>query len=101
MDRVRGVPGVRWAVRLFRGQPRAKAEDGRFRVVILMGLDDASLAGAPARDKMLLGSVESLRDPDAIQFCSRDFQIGAPSTSFHHREVCLSFLEARPRRIAV
>jgi putative ABC transport system permease protein len=66
VDRVRGVPGVRWAVRLFKGQPRAKAPDGRFRVAILLGVDDASLAGAPDRRKMLLGSVESLRDPDAV-----------------------------------
>src|SRR5215467_12586593 len=64
--RVRGVPGVRWAVRLFKGQPRAKAPDGRFRVTILMGVDDASLAGAPEKRKMILGSVESLRDPDAV-----------------------------------
>src|SRR5262250_3778547 len=52
--RVRGVPGVQWAVRLFKGQPRAKAPDGKFRVVILMGLDDATLVGAPGR--MVLGS---------------------------------------------
>lgn len=66
VDRVRGVPGVRWAVRLFKGQPRAKAPDGRFRVAILLGLDDATLAGGPAKEKMLLGSLESLRDPDAV-----------------------------------
>ena len=66
VDRVRGVPGVRWAVRLFKGQPRAKAPDGRFRIAILLGLDDATLAGGPAKQKMLLGSVESLRDPDAV-----------------------------------
>lgn len=66
VDRVRGVPGVRWAVRLFKGQPRAKAPDGRFRVAILLGLDDATLAGGPAKEKMLLGSVESLRDTDAV-----------------------------------
>jgi putative ABC transport system permease protein len=66
VDRIRGVPGVRWAVRLFKGQPRAKAPDGRFRVVILLGVDDASLAGAPEQPKMLLGSVASLRDPDAV-----------------------------------
>jgi putative ABC transport system permease protein len=64
--RVRGVPGVLWAVRLFKGQPRAKALDGTFRVVIMMGLDDASLVGAPARDKMLLGAVDDLRQPDAV-----------------------------------
>lgn len=66
VDRVRGVPGVRWAVRLFKGEPRAKGPDGRFRVAILLGLDDATLAGGPAKEKMLLGSVESLRDPDAV-----------------------------------
>ena len=66
VDRIRGVPGVSWAVRLFKGQPRAKAADGKFRLVILLGLDDASLAGAPERRKMILGSVENLRDPDAV-----------------------------------
>jgi len=42
----------------------ARAPHGRFRAVILMGLDDATLAGAP--QKMILGSVQSLRDPDAV-----------------------------------
>ena len=64
--RVRGVPGVQWAVRLFKGSPRAKAPDGTYRVVIMMGLDDASLAGAPARGKMLLGSVDDLRRPESV-----------------------------------
>lgn len=63
--RVRGVPGVQWAVRLFKGQPRAKAPDGSFRIVIMMGLDDSSLVGAPSRDKMILGSVEDLRQPES------------------------------------
>jgi putative ABC transport system permease protein len=62
--RVRGVEGIRWAVPLFKGQPVARALNGRFRSVILMGLDDASLAGAP--HKMILGSIGSLRDPEAV-----------------------------------
>src|SRR5262249_35816785 len=62
--RVRGVPGVQWAVRLFKGLPRAKAPDGKFRVVILMGVDDATLVGAPGR--MLFGSVYDLDQPDAV-----------------------------------
>lgn len=61
--RVRGVAGERWAVPLFKGQPRAKAPDGEFRVVILLGLDDATLVGAP--HKMIMGSAEDLREPDA------------------------------------
>ena len=62
--RVRGVSGVEWAVPLFKGQPRAKAFDGNFRVVIMLGVDDATLVGAP-RD-MVLGSPENLRKPDAV-----------------------------------
>src|SRR5438552_6875845 len=62
--RVRGVPGVEWAVPLFKGLPRAKAFDGNFRVVIMLGVDDATLVGAP-RD-MVLGSPEDLRQPDAV-----------------------------------
>ena len=62
--RVRGVPGVEWAVPLFKGLPRARAFDGNFRVVIMMGVDDATLVGAPR--KMVLGSVDDLRRPDAV-----------------------------------
>ncbi len=62
--RVRGVPGVQWAVPLFKGQPRAKADDGNFRVVVMLGVDDATLVGAPR--KLVMGSYEDLRQPDAI-----------------------------------
>lgn len=62
--RVRGVSGVDWAVPLFKGTPRAKALDGNFRVVIMMGVDDATLVGAPRN--LVLGSLEDLRRPDAV-----------------------------------
>jgi len=62
--RVRGIQGVEWAVPLFKGTPRAKALDGNFRVVIMMGVDDATLVGAPRN--MVLGSVDNLRQPDAV-----------------------------------
>jgi putative ABC transport system permease protein len=63
--RVRGIDAVEWAVPLFKGTTRAKVHsDGKFRAVILMGLDDASLVGAPR--SMALGKYESLRDPDSI-----------------------------------
>jgi putative ABC transport system permease protein len=64
VQRVRGVPGVAWAVPFFKGTVRARLPDGDFRQVILLGIDDASLIGAP-RD-MVLGSVAALRRPDAI-----------------------------------
>jgi putative ABC transport system permease protein len=63
--RVRGVDGVEWAVPLLKSNARAKVySDGRFRAVILMGIDDSSLVGAP-RD-MALGGFDSLREPDSI-----------------------------------
>jgi putative ABC transport system permease protein len=63
--RVRGVDAVDWAVPLFKGNARAKVHtDGRFRAVILMGIDDTSLVGAP-RD-MALGNFDSLRQPNSI-----------------------------------
>ena len=61
--RVRSVPGVEWAVPLYMGTGRAKAPDGKFRTVILLGADDATLVGAPR--KMLVGSIYDLRQPDA------------------------------------
>src|SRR5881628_3671718 len=64
LTRVRGVPGVQWAVRLFKGNPVARTLKGKFAVSFLVGLDDATLTGAPR--KMLLGSWERLREPDAI-----------------------------------
>ena len=61
--RVRSVPGVKWAVPLYLGTGRAIAPDGKFRTLILMGVDDATLVGVPR--KMLVGSIYDLRQPDA------------------------------------
>jgi len=63
--RVRGVVDVAWAVRLFKSLPRITAPDGRLRQAILLGLDDATLIGAP-HGKLRLGRLEDLREPDAI-----------------------------------
>jgi putative ABC transport system permease protein len=81
--RVRSVPGVLWAVRLFKGQPRAKAADGTFRVVIMMGLDDSSLVGAPSRDKMILGAVEDLRQPDSVIIDRAGYKFLFPGQPFN------------------
>jgi putative ABC transport system permease protein len=62
--RVRGVAGVDWAVKLFKGQVRARTETGHFWQSILVGLDDHSLVGAPT--KLLQGDLADLRRPDAV-----------------------------------
>ena len=64
LTRVRGVDGVQWAVKLFKGSPVARTLDGKFAVSFCLGLDDATLTGAPR--KMLLGSWEGLRAPDTV-----------------------------------
>ncbi|MBK8176053.1 MAG: ABC transporter permease [Rhodospirillales bacterium] len=61
---VRGVKGVAWAVPLHKSVSLAHAGDSLIQNAILMGIDDATLTGAPTR--MLLGSVTDLKRPDAI-----------------------------------
>lgn len=62
--RVRGVEGVQWAVRLYKGQSRARLPSGSYQQVILLGIDDATLVGAP--QVMVHGSLADLRMPDAV-----------------------------------
>lgn len=64
LARVRGVPGVDFAVRLFKGNPVARTDSGRFAACMVLGLDDATLAGAPRR--MVMGSWEALRRPNQV-----------------------------------
>jgi putative ABC transport system permease protein len=64
--RVRGVEGVKWAVRLYKGIARAKLSDGNFQQVIIIGLDDATLVGAPRPDRILHGDLNDLRQPNAV-----------------------------------
>jgi len=64
LTRVRGVEGVQWAVKLFKGSPVARTSNGKFAVSFCLGLDDATLIGAPR--KMLLGSWQRLREPDSV-----------------------------------
>jgi putative ABC transport system permease protein len=105
LGRVRGVPGVRWAVPFFKGQPRAKAPDGTFRLTILLGLDDATLAGAPEPRRMILGNIESLRDPDAVLidqagyhflFPRQPLELGRTLEMNDHRAKIAGIVDASP-----
>jgi putative ABC transport system permease protein len=70
--RVRGVEGVRWAVPFYKGTARAKIDNTGgaprqvIEQVILLGLDDSSMVGAPPTEKILEGRLEDLRQPDAV-----------------------------------
>lgn len=78
---VRGVPGVEWAVQLYKGLSRARLTDGNFQQVILIGLDDATMVGAPQR--LVAGSLGDLRQPDAVIVDERGYKLlwpGEPIT---------------------
>ncbi len=64
VNRVRSVPGVDWAVRLYWGLTQTRLEDGSFQQIQLTGLDTATLVGRPA--VMKEGRVEDLRLPNAV-----------------------------------
>src|SRR5512135_652537 len=77
--RVRGVEGVHWAVPLYKGNARAKINswgidpgtkrERKFEVieqVVLLGLDDSSMVGAPPPERMIVGQLTDLRKPDAV-----------------------------------
>ena len=97
LTRVRGVPGVQWAVRLFKGSPVARTLDGKFAVSFLIGVDDATLAGVPR--KMLMGSWERLREPD-LGFIFQQFNLLPALTAAENVAVPL-IAAGTPRRRAV
>src|SRR5271166_4816969 len=74
--RVRGVAGVKWAVRLFKGMATAQLSSGKFKQFSVIGLDDQTLVGAP--QTMILGSLADLRRPDAIILDERGYQFLFP-----------------------
>ena len=64
VEEVRGVPGVAWAVPFQKGYAQVHLGDGRFQQVVLLGLDDSTLVGAPRT--LLAGDLADLRRPDAV-----------------------------------
>lgn len=62
LSRVRGVEGVEWAVPMYRGSAIARGSDNNLYTIGLIGIDDASLIGAPS--DMISGRIEDLKKPD-------------------------------------
>ncbi|QMW23879.1 ABC transporter permease [Sandaracinobacteroides saxicola] len=62
--RVRGVPGVAWAVPHLREGGSVRTPEGRLERVSVIGVDDATLTGLPSR--MVEGVREGLFEPGAI-----------------------------------
>lgn len=64
LKRVAGVEGVEWAVPVYRGTTTVRTTDQRLRLVQVIGLDGATLIGAP--HDMIAGSAMNLRKPDSV-----------------------------------
>jgi len=101
--RVRSIQGVGSAVKLSYGQVPARLDHGGFRTVLLLGLDDPTLTGAPTR--FFMGDVESLRLPDAVVldkagytylFPNEDFQLWREFEINERRAVLVGIAETSP-----
>ncbi|MCB1118612.1 MAG: FtsX-like permease family protein [Chlamydiia bacterium] len=64
LELVRSVEGVAWAVPFYQSIQQARLQDGSFKSIFLLGLDSATLVGAPA--VMDVGRVEDLWQDKAV-----------------------------------
>ncbi len=68
--RVRGIEGVEWAVPLYKGWLKGRLPDGTLLTLIVVGVDDATLIGAPLN--MIEGRVEDIRRDRAVFVDAKD-----------------------------
>ncbi|MBI5345951.1 MAG: FtsX-like permease family protein [Chlamydiae bacterium] len=62
--KVRGIPGVKWAVPMYKGLINAKLKDGTYQTCNIVGIDESTLIGGPPI--ILEGKLSNLRQTDAI-----------------------------------
>jgi putative ABC transport system permease protein len=100
---VRGTPGVEWAVKFYKGMVTARQPNGLYRQVVLLGLDDATLTGAPR--SMIKGTLADLRQPDAVivdkagyeyLFPGEPIELGRTLEMNDHRAVVVGVCQASP-----
>ncbi len=72
LGRVRGVPGVAWAVPLFKSNVTIRTGDGELEASLLIGVDDTTLIGLPPQ--ILMGNIDDLRRPDAVAVSEEGFR---------------------------
>ena len=64
LDRVRGVPGVEWAVPHLRANASVRTSEGDLEGVTIVGVDDATLIGMPKN--LVRGDLAVLSRPDTV-----------------------------------
>ncbi len=62
--RIKSIPGVAWAVPMYKNLTKARLPDGSSKTLDLTGLDDGTLIGAPPY--LIEGSLEDFKRSDAI-----------------------------------
>lgn len=72
LGRVRGVPGVAWAVPLFKSNVTIRTGNGELEASLLIGVDDTTLIGLPPQ--ILMGNIDDLRRPDAVAVSEEGFR---------------------------
>jgi putative ABC transport system permease protein len=87
--RVRGVPGVAWAVSLYKGAGQAQLANGNYQGVILIGVDDATLVGAP--QEFIVGKVGDLQLPNAVVVDEAGFRYMWPDEPLKVGKTFVSF----------
>jgi len=63
LDRVRSIPGVKYAVPLYSGGALLKLRDGTYQAATVVGLDDTSLVGRP---DIISGNLKDIFADDAF-----------------------------------
>jgi putative ABC transport system permease protein len=80
LQRVRGVAGVEWAVRFHKSNLTARLRDGNFRNIVVLGIDDATMIGAPRR--MVVGNLQDLGLPNAVFIDKAGYEYMWPGEPF-------------------
>jgi len=91
--RVRGVPGVQWAMPLYKGIIKARLDNGNFQSCNVFGLDDATLVGGPpemvADANGVTATIADLRRSEAVivdevgandKLAKKTYEAGKPDT---------------------
>jgi putative ABC transport system permease protein len=103
LHRIKSVAGVMWAVKFHKSQAQARLENGGFRTVSLVGIDDASLVGAPR--VMLAGDFADLTRQDAVIIDKAGYEYMWPGEPYtlprtfqinDHRVVLVGVCKASP-----
>jgi len=77
VNQVRSVQGVHWAVPYYQALGMVRTRQGSFRPVLVIGVDDSTLIGAPSA-RMVMGDVRALDQPNAVIFDVSGYQQNFP-----------------------